>query len=60
MASFTPKQLSVFDMPDRNHEKNEKISNALAKIKERYGDSCIGQGVMKTPNKKDISILFEV
>jgi hypothetical protein len=36
LTSFTPKQLSVFDIPDKVHVKNERISNALSKIKTRF------------------------
>ena len=60
LSSFTPKQLSVFDMPDKSHMKNEKISNALTKIKERYGDSCISQGLVKRKKKMELGVLFEV
>ena len=60
LSSFTPKQLSVFDMPDKSHMKNEKISNALTKIKERYWDSCISQGLVKRKKKMELGVLFEV
>lgn len=36
LSSFTPKQLSVFDIDDRVQVKNEKISNALTMLKERF------------------------
>ena len=36
LTSFTPKQLSLFDLPDRVHIKNEKISATLTKLKDRF------------------------
>ena len=43
LTSFTPKQLSFFDIPDEVHVHNEKISNALSKLKSRFGENIISQ-----------------
>lgn len=60
LASFTPKQLSVFDMPDKNYEKNKKISDVMMKIKERYGGNSIHQWIVRKNEKVELGILFEV
>ncbi len=43
LTSFTPKQLSLFDIPDKVHVHNEQISNALSKLKTRFGENIISQ-----------------
>ena len=60
LASFTPKQLSVFDIPDRTHERNLKVSSAISKLKERFGESVISQGLIKKREKQELWVLFEV
>lgn len=60
LASFTPKQLSLFDIPDRTHERNLKVSSAISKLKERFGESVISQGLIKKREKQELWVLFEV
>jgi hypothetical protein len=33
LAMFTPKQLSLFDIPDSTHERNLKVSSVISKLK---------------------------
>jgi DNA polymerase V len=60
LMPFTPKQLSLFDIPDRVHIKNEKISNTLVKLKSRFGEWVISQWILKSNKKQELGILFEV
>jgi len=60
LSTFTPKQLSLFDIPDRTHEKNLRVSSAISKLKERFGDSVISQGIIKKREKQELGVLFEV
>jgi len=60
LTSFTPKQLSLFDIPDKIHVHNEKISNALSRLKSRFGENIISQGMIRENTKQDLPILFEV
>ena len=60
LATFTPKQLSLFDIPDRTHERNLKVSSAISKLKERFGDSVISQGLIKKREAQKLPVLFEV
>ena len=60
LSGFTPKQLSVFDIVDVIHVKNERISNALGKLKERFWESIISQGIIKKREKQELEVLFEV
>ena len=60
LATFTPKQLSVFDIPDRTHERNLKVSSTISKLKERFGESVISQGIIKKREKQELWVLFEV
>ena len=43
LTSFIPKQLSLFDIPDKIHIHNEKISNAISKLKSRFGENIVSQ-----------------
>jgi hypothetical protein len=52
--------LSVFDIPDKVHVKNERISNALSKIKTRFWENVISQGIIKRNRKQELWVLFEV
>lgn len=36
LLPFTPKQLSIFDTVEVTHVKNERIGDALSKIKKRF------------------------
>jgi hypothetical protein len=54
LAMFTPKQLSVFDIPDRTHERNLKVSSAISKLKERFGENVISQGIIKEQRKQEL------
>jgi hypothetical protein len=36
LTPFIPRQLSVFDIPEKAHEHNEKLSEAIIKLKERF------------------------
>ena len=54
LASFTPKQLSLFDIPDRTNERNLKVSSAISKLKERFGESVISQGLIKKREKQEL------
>lgn len=60
LTSFTPKQLSLFDIPDKVHVHNEKISNALSKLKSRFGENIISQGMIRENTKQELPVLFEV
>lgn len=54
LASFTPKQLTIFDATDRTHERNLKVSSAISKLKERFGESVISQGLIKKREKQEL------
>ncbi len=43
LSPFTPRQLSIFDTVEVTHVKNEKLSDALSKIKSRFGDGIVSQ-----------------
>ncbi|MBP9779401.1 DNA polymerase IV [Candidatus Gracilibacteria bacterium] len=60
LSSFTPKQLSLFDIPDTVHIQNERVSNVLTKLKTRFGEGVISQGILKSNKKQDLEVLFEV
>ena len=61
LSPFTPKQLSVFDIDDRVHVKNEKISNALTKLKERFGENIVHQGfIRESKMNRELPTVFEV
>jgi hypothetical protein len=60
LSSFTPKQLSFFDIPDTVHIKNERVSNVLMKLKGRFWEWVISQGILKTNKKQELGVLFEV
>ena len=47
-ADAPTEQLGFFDQPDRNeHEKLEKLEDAMASIREKFGRSSIGYGKQK-------------
>lgn len=60
LTSFTPKQLSLFDIPDKVHIHNENISNTLSKLKSRFGENIISQGMIRENTKQELPVLFEV
>ncbi len=60
LASFTPKQLSVFDIADTIHIKNTRVSDVLVKLKSRFGEWVISQGILKSNTKQELGVLFEV
>ncbi len=61
LIPFTPRQLSVFDIPEKAHEHNEKLSEAIIKLKERFGEGIVRQGfIQETKKREEIGILFEV
>jgi nucleotidyltransferase/DNA polymerase involved in DNA repair len=61
LSSFTPRQLSVFDVEGREHETDARLSDALSRLRARYGDSIVHQGYISSGRKKqDIGVLFEV
>jgi nucleotidyltransferase/DNA polymerase involved in DNA repair len=61
LSPFTPRQLSIFDTVEVTHVKNEKLSDALSKIKNRFGDGIVSQWLIAPKKtKKDIWVLFEV
>lgn len=61
LSSFTPKQLSVFDIDDRVQVKNEKISNALTKLKERFWENVVHQGFIRESKvSRELPTMFEV
>lgn len=61
LSPFTPKQLSVFDIDDRVQVKNEKISNTLTKLKERFGENIVHQGFIRESNvSRELPTVFEV
>ncbi len=60
LTSFTPKQLSLFDIPDKVHVHNEKISNALSKLKTRFGENIICQWMIRKNTKQELPVMFEV
>ncbi len=60
LTPFTPRQLSIFNIPEKIHKKNEQLSNALKKIKGRYGEGIVRQGFIREKKKEGIGVLFEV
>ena len=61
LSPFTPKQLSVFDIDDKVQVKNEKISNALTKLKERFGENVVHQGfIRESKMSRELPTMFEV
>ena len=61
LSPFTPKQLSVFDIDDRVQVKNEKISNTLTKLKERFGENIIHQGFIRESKvSRELPTVFEI
>ena len=47
-ADAPTEQMGFFDQPDkREHEKLEKLEDAMASIREKYGKSSIGYGKQK-------------
>lgn len=61
LSSFTPRQLSVFDVEGREHETDARLSDTLSRLRARYGESIVHQGYIDTREKKqDIGVLFEV
>ncbi len=61
LSPFTPRQLSVFDVPEKAHVHNEKLSSAIMKLKERFGEWIVRQWfIRETRKKEEIGILFEV
>lgn len=61
LSSYTPKQLSVFDIDDRVQIKNEKISDALTKLKERFGENVVHQGFIRESKvSRELPTMFEV
>ncbi len=60
LSSFTPKQLSLFDIPDKVHIQNERVSNVLVKLKSRFWEGVISQGILKSNKKQELGVLFEV
>lgn len=60
LTTFTPKQTSIFDIVNREHKENEKLSGALGKLKDRYGSSIIARWfVPNKTKKKELNVLFE-
>ena len=61
LSLFTPKQLCVFDIDDRVQIKNKNISNALTKLKERFGENIVHQGFIRDSNvSRELPTIFEV
>ena len=61
LSPFTPKQLSVFDIDDKVQVKNEKIYNALTKLKERFGENVVHQGfIRESKMSRELPTMFEV
>lgn len=60
LTPFTPKQLSLFDIPDKIHIQNERVSNVLVKLKSRFWEWVISQGILKSNKKQELWVLFEV
>lgn len=60
LAMFTPKQLSIFDISDQVHERDLKVSEAMSKLKHKYGENIISQGLIKKQKQQELGVLFEV
>ncbi len=61
LASFTPRQLSVFDTEWVQHETDERLSRTLSSLRARYGSSIVHQGFSDVrKERRDIGVLFEV
>ncbi|MCK9272669.1 DNA polymerase IV [Candidatus Gracilibacteria bacterium] len=62
LQPYTPKQISLFDITNKKHTLNEKVSEVILGLKRRYGDQIIHTGFKNIHKEKreELEILYEV